>query len=84
MFNDPGPTHTTWSDMCSTQSTRAAFISSMVEFMERWGFQGIDIDWEFPGIPDRGGTEVDKWNLVLLVREMRAAFGSRYGISIAL
>jgi chitinase len=83
-FNDKGPTFTTWSDMCSTPSNRAAFIGSLIEFMDKWGFQGMDIDWEFPAVADRGGKDIDTWNLVLLVREMRAVFGSKYGISIAL
>ena len=83
-FNDPGPTFTTWSDMVSTKVNREAFISSLIGFMEKWGFQGMDIDWEFPAVSDRGGKAEDTQNLVLLVREMREAFGSKYGISIAL
>lgn len=83
-FSDPGPTHTTWSDVCSTPANRDAFVVSLIDFMEKWGFQGIDIDWEFPGVYDRGGKEADTWNLVQLVRDMRAVFGSKYGISVAL
>lgn len=39
----------------------------------------VDLDWEYPGSPERGGTEDDTANLVLLVQEMRAAFGTSYG-----
>ncbi|KAF1985932.1 glycoside hydrolase family 18 protein, partial [Aulographum hederae CBS 113979] len=80
-FSDPGPTHTTWSDMCSTQDSRAAFITSLVQFMDKWGFQGIDLDWEYPASDVRGGREEDTQNLVSLVKEMREAFGTTYGIS---
>lgn len=83
-FSEPGPTFTTWSDLVSTQSNRAAFIASLITFIDKWGFQGVDIDWENPVLPARGGKPADTQNLVLLVREMAAAFGSKYGISMAL
>jgi chitinase len=83
-FSDPGPTHTTWSDMMSTSANRAAFISSLIDFMTTWGFQGVDIDWEYPANPDRGGRPEDTQNLVSLLADMRAAFGAKYGISVTL
>lgn len=52
--------------------------------MNTYGFQGVDLDWEYPVDPKRGGAPGDTANLVLLVREMRAAFGSAYGISLTL
>lgn len=45
-FNDPGPTRTTWSDLASSASSRATFISSLQSFMAKYGFQGTDIDLE--------------------------------------
>ncbi|KAI1269774.1 glycoside hydrolase superfamily [Xylariaceae sp. FL1019] len=83
-FSDPGPTRTAWSDMASTQAGRATFISSLKAFMAKYGFQGVDIDWEYPATPERGGKRADTQNLVDLVREMRSSFGSDYGISMAL
>jgi chitinase len=85
-FSDPGtPTHATWSDLCSTKANRAAFISSVKAYMDEYGFQGVDLDWEYPGAPERGGRKLDDTrNLVLLVREMRAAYGTAYGISLTL
>ncbi|KAF6823885.1 carbohydrate-binding module family 18 protein [Colletotrichum musicola] len=75
----------TFSDMVSTAANRAAFISSLLEFMETYGFQGADIDWEYPSEPKRGGRADDAANLVLLMKKMRAAFSPRgYGSSIAL
>ncbi|KAI5919336.1 glycoside hydrolase superfamily [Camillea tinctor] len=83
-FSDPGPTQTAWSDMVSSAANRAVFISSLVEFMETYGFQGADLDWEYPVEEDRGGRKEDADNLVLLVQEARAAFGSRFGLSLTL
>ncbi|MCJ1283616.1 hypothetical protein MMC26_002947 [Xylographa opegraphella] len=83
-FNDPGPTETTWSDLASTAASRATFISSLQKFMATYGFQGVDIDWEYPGAPDRDGKVEDKANLVSLLQEMRSAFGTSYGISVTL
>ncbi|KAI1157988.1 glycoside hydrolase superfamily [Nemania serpens] len=80
-FNDPGPTQYTFSRLASTASNRAAFISSLRSFMDEYGFQGVDIDWEYPSADDRSGDPSDTENLVSLVREMRAAFGASYGIS---
>jgi chitinase len=46
-FNDPkAKTRTAFSDMVSTRANRAAFISSLMTFMDTYGFQGADIDWE--------------------------------------
>ncbi|KAK7994851.1 hypothetical protein PG990_013624 [Apiospora arundinis] len=85
-FSDPGrATHTTWSDLCSTKENRAAFISSVKDYMDQYGFQGVDLDWEYPGAPERGGRKLaDTRNLAMLVREMRAAYGTAYGISLTL
>ncbi|KAK2074979.1 hypothetical protein P8C59_009144 [Phyllachora maydis] len=80
-FNDPGPTQTTFSDMAGSAAHRARFIASAESFMQQYGFQGIDIDWEYPGAPDRAGQSDDTANFVTLLQEMKAAYGSSYGIS---
>lgn len=83
-FNDPGSTQATWSTLASSSAKRAAFISSLKSFMDQYGFQGVDIDWEYPGAPDRDGATGDTENFVTLLKEMRAAYGSDYGISATL
>lgn len=48
-FSDPGSTQTAWSNMASTSANRASFISQLLQFIQTYGFDGVDIDWEYPG-----------------------------------
>ncbi|GAB7352155.1 hypothetical protein MBLNU459_g2641t2 [Dothideomycetes sp. NU459] len=83
-FNDPTNTpntRTAFSNMVSSSANRATFISSLTNFMVTYGFDGVDLDWEYPAADDRGGVTADTANYVSLVREMRSAFGTKYGIS---
>lgn len=61
-----------YSSMASTASDRATFIQSVVEFLEKYDFDGLDLDWEYPAA--RGGKAEDKANFAALVKEMKAAF----------
>ncbi|KAF3446217.1 hypothetical protein FNV43_RR11396 [Rhamnella rubrinervis] len=61
--NDP----VVFSKMASTVSTRAIFINSTIEVARRYGFDGVDIDWEYPA------NGQDMSNLALLYQEVREA-----------
>jgi hypothetical protein len=52
--------------------------------MDTYGFDGVDIDWEYPGADDRGGVSADTENYVTLTKEMRAAFGTKYGLTVTI
>ncbi|KAK5678311.1 hypothetical protein LTS10_009483 [Elasticomyces elasticus] len=73
-----------FSSMASTPDNRAAFISSLMAFLRTYAFDGVDLDWEYAGASDRGGDVVDFENYVLFLEELRAAFGTKYGITAAL
>ncbi|ORY13819.1 hypothetical protein BCR34DRAFT_662986 [Clohesyomyces aquaticus] len=77
-------TRTAFSSMVSSSGSRQAFISSLSQFMQTYHFDGVDIDWEYPAADDRGGVKLDKANFVTLLKELRQAFGGRYGISLTL
>jgi chitinase len=63
-----------FSDVALTPSSRDRFARSAIEFMKRYGFDGIDIDWEYPvggGLPENTTRPQDKQNYTLLLREVR-------------
>lgn len=62
-----------FSDMCLTQESRGIFIDSAVDFLVRHNLDGLDIDWEYPGLPGYGNTHrpEDRENFTLLLRECR-------------
>ncbi|KAL8726295.1 MAG: hypothetical protein Q9166_006797 [cf. Caloplaca sp. 2 TL-2023] len=82
-FTDPGPTQEAFSTMTSTSGNRQKFISSLLKFMNQYGFDGIDLDWEYPQADDRGGQEADTSNYVALAKELKAALGNK-GLSMTL
>lgn len=70
--------------MASSKANRSAFIASLIKFLNKWSFQGVDIDWEWPGAVNRGGDpEVDMRNQIDLVVELRESL-SDHGLSVVL
>ena len=37
-----------FSNVCVSEESRNKFAESAVEFIVEWGFDGIDLDWEYP------------------------------------
>ena len=60
---------------------RATFAQSCVDLIQTYGFDGIDLDWEYPGFAPHNGTPQDKANFNLLLAEIRTAIDN-YGTSI--
>ncbi|KAI5862163.1 glycoside hydrolase family 18 protein [Durotheca rogersii] len=54
--------------VAATDTTRRAFAASAVRLVTDWGFDGIDVDWEFPE------TDADRDNYVKLLAACREAF----------
>jgi len=64
-----------FSDAVYSEESRTVFIKSAVEFIEKYRLDGLDIDWEYPGIPAAGtkARPEDKQNFTLLMRGLREA-----------
>lgn len=64
-----------FSDMCLTSGSRDKFIASVVRFIQRHHLDGIDIDWEYPGLPGAGNVHrpEDKQNFTALLAGLRLA-----------
>lgn len=66
---------TKYSDMVRMPEMRRSFINSCRTFIKSYGFDGIDLDWEYPC--RRGGAPEDKKNLTALLKEVRLEFDKR-------
>jgi chitinase len=80
--------------MASDNARRKAFVDSIVHFLDRYDYDGIDIDWEYPGsdgaVPGMARPD-DSENYAKLMQELRAGMdwlskktGKSYRLSSAI
>jgi chitinase len=65
-----------FSDAALTKESRKVFIDSVMDFLGRYDLDGLDIDWEYPGMAGAGHTfrTSDKRNFTLLLENLRKRF----------
>ncbi len=69
-----------FSDAVLTPTSRATFAQSIVDFVDQYGFDGADIDWEYPvsgGLASNVTRPQDRQNYTLFLQELRARFTQR-------
>ncbi|XP_013136672.1 PREDICTED: probable chitinase 2 isoform X2 [Papilio polytes] len=72
-----------FSNLASSATARKTFIKSVLEFLNTYGFDGIDMHWKFP--TQRDGRPDDKDNCVTLMKEIKEAFTpARYILAMSL
>lgn len=72
----------TFPQVAAHDSTRRRFASSCVDLVRMYGFDGIDVDWEYPGYAEHNGTPADKENfttLLTVLKDSLTAFGKSAG-----
>lgn len=65
-----------FSDAVLTESSRKKFAESSVEIVNKYDLNGVDIDWEYPGLPGEEGNVFrveDKQNFTLMFKAIREA-----------
>ncbi|KAM0187752.1 hypothetical protein ACHAPI_010980 [Fusarium lateritium] len=45
-MNDPGKYRTVFSDLAKSEEKQDVFFDSLVSFLQRYNFDGVDLDWE--------------------------------------
>ncbi len=70
----------------STDTGRIEFAHSTKNLLKYFHVDGIDLDWEYPGIagfPGHPYSQNDKEDFTLLIRALRKVLGKKYEISFA-
>ncbi|MDR0541011.1 MAG: glycoside hydrolase family 18 [Dysgonamonadaceae bacterium] len=77
-----------FSQLAKSADYRLKFAQDCKAFLEKWKIDGVDLDWEFPGLSwsgDAGAYDraVDVQNHILLMKQLRESLGSRYFLTYA-
>ncbi|MCI1647326.1 MAG: glycosyl hydrolase family 18 protein [Bacteroides sp.] len=76
-----------FSQLAKSADYRKAFANDCKKFLQKWGIDGVDMDWEFPGLSWSGDDNaydimVDVDNHIELMKELHSALGG-YGLTYA-
>jgi chitinase len=63
-----------FSPAVATAAARATFVQSIVDFVVQYDFDGVDINWEYPG---SGSNPSDPQNYTLFMQDLRVALDAK-------
>ncbi|KAI5480716.1 glycoside hydrolase family 18 protein [Pseudohyphozyma bogoriensis] len=75
-----------FSNFVKTAAGRTKFAQQLALYARRYGFAGIDIDWEYPNSQGIGCNTInaqDSANLLLFLKELRALVGTKMLLTAA-
>lgn len=66
-----------FSQLVNSATKRRDFLRSLVAFMEKYDFDGVDIFWQYPGAEEKGGRPTDKEHFGYFLEELSEIFRER-------
>ena len=57
--------------IAANPTKRANFAHACIQLCQEYNFDGIDIDWEYPGYAEHLGTTADKQNFTIFLQQIR-------------
>jgi chitinase len=76
----------TCANVFTTEAGRHDFAVSTLRLLKDFGADGLDLDWEYPGIegcPGHDWSASGREHFTLLIKELRAVLGKKYELSFA-
>lgn len=67
-----------FSNMVKDRESRKSFITSVATFLTRYKFDGLDLDWQYPGSTEHQGNYQDKENFAKLIKVRSIRPANRY------
>lgn len=86
--NSDNPGGGGFSLLAKSETYRRQFADDCRSFLQEWNLDGVDMDWEFPGLSWSGNEDyydvaVDVENHVLLMQQLRETLGNNYLLTYA-
>eukprot|EP00929_Paragymnodinium_shiwhaense_P033090 TRINITY_DN18238_c0_g1_i1.p1 TRINITY_DN18238_c0_g1~~TRINITY_DN18238_c0_g1_i1.p1 ORF type:complete len:799 (+),score=136.39 TRINITY_DN18238_c0_g1_i1:173-2569(+) len=83
-FGQGAATCEIFSELASSETTIRTFAKNVIDFCRKWGFDGFDLDWEYPVVPGHNSnnrigkawqeTPQDYKNYITMLRIMKEEF----------